>query len=48
MHSTAPVSLAVVAVILVQVGTSISPAEPVSMLQRRYARLFIRPPPFGC
>jgi uncharacterized membrane protein YqhA len=48
MQTAAPVAVAAAAIVLVQVGVSAPQVEPVAVVQRRYPKLFIRPPPVGC
>lgn len=48
MHSAAPVAVAALAVVLVQLGTSTPQAEPIFVVRQRQSRLFIRPPPVSC
>jgi hypothetical protein len=48
LHTAVPVAATAAAVILVQLGASASQAEPMIVGRQRYARIFIRPPPFSC
>jgi hypothetical protein len=48
MHSSAPVTVATPAVVLVQVGTPTLQVEPRAVAHKPQASLFIRPPPAGC
>lgn len=48
MHTLAPVAVAAAVIVMVQLGTSALPAEPITVIRQRYSRLFIRPPPVSC
>ena len=45
MHTLAPVAAAAAVIVIVRLGTSTPPAEPISVVRQRQSRLFIRPPP---
>jgi uncharacterized membrane protein YqhA len=48
MHTVAPVAVAAVIIVMVQLGASAPPAEPIVVVRLRQTRLFIRPPPVSC
>jgi hypothetical protein len=48
MHTVAPVAVMAIVVVLVQLGASAPPAEPILIARQRQIRLFIRPPPVSC
>jgi hypothetical protein len=48
MHSAAPATVAVAAVVLVPVGAPAPQIEPITVSKKPQIRLFIRPPPSGC
>jgi len=45
MHTVAPVAVAAVVIVMVQLGASAPQAEPTVVVRQRQTRLFIRPPP---
>lgn len=48
MHSAMPTVSAAAAIILVALGVPTRQAEPTFVVQQRFFRLFIRPPPVSC
>ena len=48
LHSIVPVALTAAIIVMVQLGTSAFPAEPIVVVRQRQSRLFIRPPPVSC
>ena len=48
MHTVAPVAIAAVVIVMVQLGVSAPQAEPIVVVRRPQFRLFIRPPPVSC
>ncbi|MGA9060685.1 MAG: hypothetical protein WB341_03365 [Terracidiphilus sp.] len=48
MHTLAPVAAAAAVMVIVPLGTSTPPAEPIAVVRQRQSRLFIRPPPASC
>jgi hypothetical protein len=47
MHTVAPVTATVAAIVMVQVGIPAPLLEPNAVVRQRYSKLFIRPPPTG-
>jgi hypothetical protein len=48
MHTAAPVAVAAVVVVLVEVGSREPLFEPLVVVHHRHPKLFTRPPPAGC
>jgi hypothetical protein len=48
LHTVAPVAVAAVVIVMVQLGSSAPQAEPKFVARQRQSRLFIRPPPVSC
>lgn len=48
MHTVIPVTAAAAVIVIVQLGASFAPVEPILVARQRQIRLFIRPPPASC
>jgi hypothetical protein len=48
MHTAVPAVAAAAIIVMVQLESLATVAEPVFILQKRQIRLFIRPPPVSC
>ncbi|HTW79647.1 MAG TPA: hypothetical protein VME23_08915 [Terracidiphilus sp.] len=48
MHTAVPAVAATAVIVLVHLGASTPPAEPISIARQSYFQLFIRPPPVSC